>query len=72
MIGDVRRAVVEAESPGYIAKTFRTVDDILAVGTVEEFTGRNWEVGRFTDDTQMTIAVAECCWKIQHTRRNCC
>jgi ADP-ribosylglycohydrolase len=29
MIGDVAGAVVEAESLGYITKTFRSVDDIL-------------------------------------------
>jgi poly(ADP-ribose) glycohydrolase ARH3 len=59
VVGDVVGAAVEAESPGYIAKTFRSVDEILATETVEEFTGPPWRVGRFTDDTQMTICVAE-------------
>jgi poly(ADP-ribose) glycohydrolase ARH3 len=58
-VGDVAGAVVEAESPQYIAKTFRSVDDLLAVDSVEEFTGPAWRVGRFTDDTQMTLCVAE-------------
>ena len=59
MIGDVAGAVVEAESPQYIAKRYRSVEEILAAGSVEEFTGPDWVVGRFTDDTQMTICVAE-------------
>ncbi|HTL28620.1 MAG TPA: ADP-ribosylglycohydrolase family protein [Tepidisphaeraceae bacterium] len=59
MIGDVVGAVVEAESPAYIAKTYRTVDEILCTRSVPEFTGPDWQVGRFTDDTQMMIAVAE-------------
>src|SRR3954469_6563015 len=59
LIGDVAGAVVEAESPQYIAKRYRSVEDILAEQTVEEFTGPDWVVGRFTDDTQMTICVAE-------------
>ena len=58
-VGDVVGAVVEAETPAYIAKTFRSVDDILAAETVEEFTGPAWRVGRFTDDTQMMLCVAE-------------
>jgi poly(ADP-ribose) glycohydrolase ARH3 len=62
-VGDMAGAVVEAESPGYIAKTYRSVDEILATGSVPEFTGPDWIVGRFTDDTQMTLCVAE--WLIQ-------
>jgi poly(ADP-ribose) glycohydrolase ARH3 len=58
-VGDVIGAAVEAESPAYIARTFRSVDDILATETVEEFTGPPWLVGRFTDDTQMMLCVAE-------------
>jgi poly(ADP-ribose) glycohydrolase ARH3 len=58
-VGDVAGAVVEAESPAYIAKQFGSVDDILAAGTVEEFQGPPWQVGRFTDDTQMMLCVAE-------------
>jgi poly(ADP-ribose) glycohydrolase ARH3 len=59
MIGDVVGAAVEAESPGYIAATYRSIDDILATESVEEFNAPNWKVGRYTDDTQMTICVAE-------------
>jgi poly(ADP-ribose) glycohydrolase ARH3 len=59
MIGDVIGAAVEAESPGYIRKTFKSLDDILALKSVPELLSGEWEVGRFTDDTQMTICVAE-------------
>jgi poly(ADP-ribose) glycohydrolase ARH3 len=58
-VGDVAGAVVEAESAGYIAKTYQSVDKILATPFVPEFTGPDWRVGRFTDDTQMTLCVAE-------------
>jgi poly(ADP-ribose) glycohydrolase ARH3 len=59
MIGDVIGAAVEAESPGYIRKTFKNLDEILALKSVPELLSGEWEVGRFTDDTQMTICVAE-------------
>lgn len=59
MVGDFIGAAVEAESPGYIRKSFRSVDDILALKTVPEILAGDWEVGRFTDDTQMTLAVTE-------------
>src|SRR5215472_4718323 len=59
VIGDVAGAAVEAESAAYIAKTYRSVDEILATPSVEEFTGPDWHVGRFTDDTQMMLCVAE-------------
>jgi ADP-ribosylglycohydrolase len=39
MIGDIAGAPVEAESAAYIAKQFRSVDEILATTTVAEFTG---------------------------------
>jgi poly(ADP-ribose) glycohydrolase ARH3 len=58
-IGDVIGAAVEAESPGYIRKTFKSLDDILALKTVPELITGEWEVGRFTDDTQMLLCVAE-------------
>jgi poly(ADP-ribose) glycohydrolase ARH3 len=58
-VGDIAGAVVEAEFPQFIAKTYRSIDDILAAGSIEEFGGGWWEVGRFTDDTQMTLCVAE-------------
>jgi poly(ADP-ribose) glycohydrolase ARH3 len=58
-VGDVVGAVVEAESPGYIAREFKSIDDILAVKAVPEFVGPDWQVGRYTDDTQMTLCVAE-------------
>ena len=63
MVGDFIGAAVEAEPPGYIRKTFKSVDDILALKTVPEILSGDWEVGRFTDDTQMTLAVAE--WLIK-------
>jgi poly(ADP-ribose) glycohydrolase ARH3 len=59
MLGDVIGAPVEAESPGYIRKTFQNPDEILALKTVPELLSGEWEVGRFTDDTQMSLAVAE-------------
>jgi poly(ADP-ribose) glycohydrolase ARH3 len=58
-VGDMIGAVVEAESPGYIAATYPSVDAILAVASVPELTGDAWRVGRVTDDTQMTASVAE-------------
>ena len=59
MMGDIAGAPVEAESPQYIANTFKSVDEILAVQSVPEFTGPAWQVGRFTDDTQMFLCVAQ-------------
>src|SRR5262252_2283092 len=59
MIGDVIGAAVEAESPGYIRKTFQNLDEILALKSVPELITGEWEVGRFTDDTQMTLGLAE-------------
>lgn len=59
MIGDVIGAAVEAESPGYIRKTFQNLDQILALKSVPELLTGEWEVGRFTDDTQMSLCVAE-------------
>lgn len=58
-MGDIAGAPVEAESPQYIERTYRSIDDILSVETVPEFVGAPWRVGRFTDDTQMMIGVAE-------------
>ena len=58
-MGDIAGAPVEAESPQYLAKTFRSIDEILSVETVPELVGNPWRVGRFTDDTQMMIGVAE-------------
>ncbi len=59
MVGDIIGAAVEAESPGYIRKTFKNLDDILALESVPELFTGEWEVGHFTDDTQMTLSVAE-------------
>jgi poly(ADP-ribose) glycohydrolase ARH3 len=59
MVGDMIGAAVEAESPAYVRKTFRNLDDILALKSVPEFLTGEWEVGHFTDDTQMTLALAE-------------
>lgn len=41
MIGDIAGAPVEAESPQYIASTYKSVDEILALQSVPEFTGRH-------------------------------
>jgi poly(ADP-ribose) glycohydrolase ARH3 len=59
LLGDVAGAPVEAESPQYIARTFRSIDHILSTDTVPEFNAPAWQVGRYTDDTQMTLCVAE-------------
>jgi len=59
MVGDVIGSPVEAESPGYIRKSFKDLDAILALKTVPELISGEWEVGRFTDDTQMTLCVAD-------------
>src|SRR5258706_1974628 len=58
-IGDITGAPVEAESPEYIARTYSSIDDILNTPSIPEFTGPDWQVGRFTDDTQMTLCVTE-------------
>lgn len=63
LLGDAIGAPVEAETSAYIRKTFRSVDDILALEKVEELLGAYWTVGRYTDDTQMTVCVAE--WLLQ-------
>src|SRR6266480_3538338 len=67
-IGDIAGAVVEAESAGYIAKTYRSIDEILSANRVPEFSGPDWQVGRFTDDTQMTLCVAE--WLLDDESRS--
>lgn len=59
IIGDIAGAPVEAESPQDIARTYRSIDEILSADAVPEFVGKPWRVGRFTDDTQMMICVAE-------------
>ncbi len=59
LLGDVIGAPVEAESAAYIRKAFRNVDEILAQEKVEELFGAFWQVGRYTDDTQMTVCVAD-------------
>jgi ADP-ribosylglycohydrolase len=53
MVGDIVGAVVEAESPAYIRKTFQNLDQILALKSVPELFTGEWEVGRFTDDTRL-------------------
>lgn len=61
-VGDMAGAAVEAESPGYIAGTYRSVDEILSTESVPEFTGPDWHasewlwVGR--DDSIATEAAA--------------
>ncbi|MBS2033998.1 ADP-ribosylglycohydrolase family protein [bacterium] len=59
LLGDAIGAPVEAESAAYISKTFASVDDILKLERVEELLGAYWTVGRYTDDTQMTVCVAQ-------------
>jgi poly(ADP-ribose) glycohydrolase ARH3 len=59
MIGDVIGAVVEGKPPAHIRATYPDVGAILAAETARELLGRPWIVGRYTDDTQMTISVAE-------------
>ena len=39
-MGDIAGAAVEAQPPGYIARTYRSVDDILRTRSVPEFVGR--------------------------------
>src|SRR3954447_469377 len=68
MVGDVAGAVVEAETPEYIGRTFRSVDEILSVRDVPELVGPAWEVGRYTDDTQMMLCVAE--WLLEDESRS--
>lgn len=68
LLGDICGAPVEAESPGYINKTFSSVDDILAQEKVEEILGHFWVVGHYTDDTQMSICVAE--WLLHEQERS--
>jgi poly(ADP-ribose) glycohydrolase ARH3 len=59
MVGDVAGAVVEGESPSWIREAYPTVDAMLAAGDVPEPFGVRWTAGRYTDDTQMSICVAE-------------
>ncbi len=59
MLGDVVGAPVEGESAKYIAKTFRNVEEIVALKTVPEVLGGRWICGRFTDDTQLSLCMAE-------------
>ena len=59
MLGDILGAAVEGESSGYIRKTFRSLDDFLSLDLIDEPLGGTWKFGRYTDDTQMTLAVAE-------------
>lgn len=59
LLGDVIGAPVEGESPKYLRKAYASVDEILARPWVEEILGQRWLVGRYTDDTQMTLCVVE-------------
>lgn len=59
LIGDVIGAVVEGESAKYINKTYSNLDQIVGQESVPEILGGEWLVGRYTDDTQMSICVAE-------------
>jgi poly(ADP-ribose) glycohydrolase ARH3 len=59
MLGDVIGAPVEGESPKYLAKRYRNLDQIIEQESVPEILGQRWMVGRYTDDTQMTLCVLE-------------
>ncbi len=59
LLGDVIGAVVEGESPKYIRKAYATLDAMLQQEQVPEILGQFWVVGRYTDDTQMTLSVCE-------------
>ena len=67
MIGDVIGAVVETESPQYIAQQYGTIEAILLENEIPQLSEPKWEVGHFTDDTQMSIAVAE--WLLSDPER---
>lgn len=68
LLGDVLGAPVEGESPKYLAKTYRDLDHLLQRPWVEEVLGQRWIVGRYTDDTQMTLCVAE--WLLEDWPRD--
>jgi poly(ADP-ribose) glycohydrolase ARH3 len=59
MLGDVIGAIVEGETPSQIARGYESVDEILATSDVPKLVGGMWQIGRYTDDTQMMICVAE-------------
>ncbi|MCA9795233.1 MAG: ADP-ribosylglycohydrolase family protein [Candidatus Eremiobacteraeota bacterium] len=59
LVGDVLGAVVESESPTYIAKHYRHLGELVAKDWVPDILGRRWRVGRYTDDTQMTLCVVD-------------
>ena len=59
LVGDVLGAVVESESPTYIAKHYRHLGELVAKDWVPDILGRRWRVGRYTDDTQMTLFTVE-------------
>ena len=59
-MGDIIGAAVEAESAGYIKrKPSRQWTTFWRWRRNPESFSGSWEVGRFTDDTQMTLGVAE-------------
>lgn len=68
MLGDVIGAPVEGESARYIAKTFRDVEGIVALKSVPEVLGGRWTCGRFTDDTQLSLCLAE--WLLEDVPLN--
>ncbi len=59
MAGDVIGAAVETETPAYISAQYGTIDGILLEREIPQIANDSWKVGHFTDDTQMSIAVAE-------------
>lgn len=63
MVGDVLGAAVEGETAQYIRKTFHSLDEMASLEQVDEPLGGTWKMGRYTDDTQMAIAVTE--WLVE-------
>ena len=59
LLGDVIGAPVEGESPKYLARRYKNLDQILEQPWVEEILGQRWLVGQYTDDTQMTLCILE-------------
>lgn len=59
MVGDMLGAAVEGEAPKHIAREFAEFATVLKLRTIPGLFGDDWDFGRFTDDTQMLIGVAQ-------------
>lgn len=66
LLGDAIGAVVESESQAHVRAYYSDIDALLAQDTVPDILDRKWQVGRCTDDTLMTVAVAE--WLLDSDR----